>query len=177
MHAASRHWLPGATWIAWIAIANKCISTQLWFAYMSMHVQCNRCICNHPCTSFALMHTTKRQKLLDAMKIFASLSVQVGRSRTVWLNLPWTRNLKGGIGSFFHPCVNAMEQGPYWLWRMEVCYCTFGFSTIIQCNLCTLLLPQDNLYACMIFSPLRRFTLNETAWRAQLWKNPELHVQ
>ena len=35
-----------------------------------------------------------------------------------------------GIGSLFDPCVNAMGQRPYWLSRMEVSYCTFGFGAI-----------------------------------------------
>ena len=64
------------------------------------------------------------------------------------------RNFKGGIGSLFDPCVNAMGQWPYWPSRMEVSYCTFGFNSIIQGNLRTLSLPcdspRDNLHACII---------------------------
>ena len=33
------------------------------------------------------------------------------------------RNFKGGIGSLFDPCVNAMGRRPYWPSRMEVSYC------------------------------------------------------
>ena len=62
--------------------------------------------------------------------------------------------LKGGIGSLFEPCVNAMGSSHIGLSCMEVSYCTFGFGTIIRCDLRTLSLscdsPHDNLHACMI---------------------------
>ena len=65
------------------------------------------------------------------------------------------RNLKGGIGSLFDPCVNAMGRRPHCPSRMEVSYCTSGFGAIIQRDLRTLSLPCDlpcdNLYACMIW--------------------------
>ena len=61
------------------------------------------------------------------------------------LSILWLpKNLKGGIGSLFDPCVNTMGQRPYSSSRMEMSYCTFGFSAIIQCNLCTLSLPRDS---------------------------------
>ena len=65
-----------------------------------------------------------------------------------------TRNLKGGIGSLFDPCINAMGRWPYCPSRMEVSYCTFRFGTIIWRDMRTLSLPRDsrrdNLNACMI---------------------------
>ena len=65
------------------------------------------------------------------------------------------RNLKGGIGSLFDPCVNAMGRRPYCSSRMEVGYCTFGFGAIIRRDLRTLSLPhvspRDNQYACAIW--------------------------
>ena len=42
------------------------------------------------------------------------------------------RNLKGGIGSLFAPCVNAMGRRPYCSSRMVVSYCTFGFGAVIS---------------------------------------------
>ena len=42
------------------------------------------------------------------------------------------RNLKGGIGSLFDPCVNTMGWLPNWSSRMKVSYCTFGFGAIIR---------------------------------------------
>ena len=67
----------------------------------------------------------------------------------------YARNLKGGIGSLFDPCVNTTGQRPYCPSRMEVSYCTFGFGAIIQCDLRTLSLPCDSLrkyqYVCVIF--------------------------
>ena len=58
------------------------------------------------------------------------------------------------MGSFFDPCVNALGRRPYCPLHMEVSYCTFGFSTIIQRDLRTLSLPRDsprnNQYACVI---------------------------
>ena len=54
------------------------------------------------------------------------------------------RNLKGGIGSLFAPCVNAMGRRPYCSSRMVVSYCTFGFGAVIQRDLCTLSLPCDS---------------------------------
>ena len=59
------------------------------------------------------------------------------------------RNLKGGIGFLFDPCVNAM-----WQPRMKVSYCTFGFGTIIRRDPRTSLLRDslcDNQYACVIW--------------------------
>ena len=41
-----------------------------------------------------------------------------------------TRKLKGGIGSLFDTCVNAMGRRPYWPSRMEESYCTFGLGAI-----------------------------------------------
>ena len=65
------------------------------------------------------------------------------------------RNLKGGMGTLFDPHVNAMGRWPYWMSRMEVSYCTFGFGAIILHDLRTLLLPRDsphdNLYECVIY--------------------------
>ena len=64
------------------------------------------------------------------------------------------RNLKGGIGSLFDPCVNAMVRQPYCPSRMEVSYCTFEFVAIIRRDLYTLPLLRDslghNLFACVI---------------------------
>ena len=64
------------------------------------------------------------------------------------------RNLEGGIESLFYSCVIAMRRRPYWLSRMEVSYCTFGFGANIRCDLRTLSLPRDSLcnnpYACVI---------------------------
>ena len=64
------------------------------------------------------------------------------------------RNLKGGIGSLFYPCVSAMGQQPYCPSRTRVSYCTFRFGAIIWHDLRTLSLPRDspryNLYACVI---------------------------
>ena len=40
------------------------------------------------------------------------------------------RNSKGGIGSLFDPCVNAMRRRPYCPSGMEASYCTFGFGMI-----------------------------------------------
>ena len=66
-----------------------------------------------------------------------------------------TKEFKGGIGSPFDPCVNAMRQQPYWPSRMEVSYCSSGFGAIIQRNLHTTSLPCDspcdNLCACIIW--------------------------
>ena len=64
------------------------------------------------------------------------------------------RNLKGGIGSLFDPCVNTMGQRPYWLSRTEVSYCTSGFGGIIWSNLRTLSLPRDS--PCNNLSPCRK---------------------
>ena len=65
------------------------------------------------------------------------------------------RNLKGGIGSLFDPFVNAMGRRPYCSSRMEGSYCTFGFGTIIRCDLRTLSLlrdsPWDIQYVCAIW--------------------------
>ena len=65
------------------------------------------------------------------------------------------RNLKVGIGFLFYSCVNAMGWRSYYLSRMEVSYCTFGFGAIIRCDLPTLSLPRDsprdNQYACEIW--------------------------
>ena len=48
--------------------------------------------------------------------------------------LAHTRKFKGGIGSFFHSCVNAMEWLPYCRSCMEASYCTFGFGAIYAHN-------------------------------------------
>ena len=61
-----------------------------------------------------------------------------------------SRNLKGGIGSLFDPCVNAMKWRPYWPSHMEVSYCTFGFCANILRDLCTISLPRDSHHACVI---------------------------
>ena len=39
-----------------------------------------------------------------------------------------SRNFKGGIGSLFDSCVNAMGRRPYWPSREGESYCTFGFG-------------------------------------------------
>ena len=46
-----------------------------------------------------------------------------------------SRKLKGGIGSLFHACVNAMEQLPDCLSHIEMSYCTFRFGEIIRRDL------------------------------------------
>ena len=57
----------------------------------------------------------------------------------------------------FHPCVNAMEQRPYWRSCMDLGYCTFGFGAIIRRDLLAFLLlphnsPPDDRYTRMIYS-------------------------
>ena len=48
-------------------------------------------------------------------------------------------NLRGGgNGSLFHPCINTMEQRPYWWSSMKVKLLYFGFGAIIWRNLCAL---------------------------------------
>ena len=101
-------------------------------------------------------------------KSFLSYSICISRILGIE-HLP--RNLKGGIRSLFDPCVNATGHRPYCPSRMEVSYCTFGFSTIIWHNLRTLSLlrdpPRDNLYACVIWVHAgRQLTLNEIIWCA-----------
>ena len=61
-----------------------------------------------------------------------------------WIHVVSSRNLKGGIGSLFDPCVNAMRRQPCWPSRMEVSYCTFGFGANILRDLRTLSLPHDS---------------------------------
>ena len=79
----------------------------------------------------------------------------------------YSRNLKGGIGSLFDSCVNAMGWRPYCPSRMEVSYCTFGFGAIIRRDLCTLSLPRDspraitNMRAWFESTRERQLTLNE----------------
>ena len=78
-------------------------------------------------------HTGEQCKRLPVSNTNPALSI-------LWL----PKNFKGGIRSLFDPCVNTMGQRPYCSSRMEMSYCTFGFSVIIQCNLCTLSLPRDS---------------------------------
>ena len=61
------------------------------------------------------------------------------------LHVSVTRTLKGGIGSLFDPCVNALRQRPYYVSRMEVSYFTYVFGTIIRRDLRILLLLGDSL--------------------------------
>ena len=64
------------------------------------------------------------------------------------------RNLIGGMGSLFDPCVITIGRRPFWLSHVEVSYFTSGFGVIIWHDLQTLSLPRvllcDNLNACMI---------------------------
>ena len=75
------------------------------------------------------------------------------RAKMTLENMFIQRNLKGGIGSLFDPCVNAMGWGGHighHLWS----YCTFRFGAIIRRDLYTLSLPRDSpcdyLYACVL---------------------------
>ena len=64
------------------------------------------------------------------------------------------RNLKGGIGSLFDPCVNAFESGPFWWLCMEVNNYTFRFGAICAYyHSC-----MFNLNGCMILVHARKAT-------------------
>ena len=45
-----------------------------------------------------------------------------------------SKSLKGGIGSLFDPCVNAIGQRPHCSSLIEMSYCTFGFAHIVVLN-------------------------------------------
>ena len=70
-------------------------------------------------------------------------------------DVSWPRNLKGGIGSLFDPCVNAVGRRPYCPSRMEVSYCTIRFGAIIRRDLRTLSVLHDSpcniQHACVIW--------------------------
>ena len=73
-----------------------------------------------------------------------------------------SRNLKGGIGSLFDPCVNVVERRPYCPSHMEVSYWIFRFEAIIRLDLRTLssLCDSwcDNQFACMIWVHAKKAT-------------------
>ena len=79
------------------------------------------------------------------------------------------RNLKGGIGPLFDPCVNAMGRRPFWPSRMEVSYCTFGLKQLFGSVV-------HRATTCMhawfkLDTRDRQLMLNEIAWEGlKLWK-------
>ena len=74
------------------------------------------------------------------------------------------RNLKGGIGSLFDPCVNAMGRRPYWPSCMEVSYCTFGFGVICT-HYCYRVIHRAITIKCAWFKSTRERQLT-LAWQA-----------
>ena len=77
-----------------------------------------------------------------------------------------SRNLKGGIGSLFDPCVNAMWRRPYWPSRMELGYCTSGFGAICADHRYRVIHRAAYMRVLFKCTRERQLTLNEIAWQA-----------
>ena len=85
--------------------------------------------------------------------VFPNLSTaKIGRLGMIQ-HVSGPKNLKGGIGSLFDPCVNAKGWQPYWPSYMEVSYCTFGFAAVNWRDLRKVLLLRKT---CRDLSPCRK---------------------
>ena len=85
------------------------------------------------------------------------------------------RNLKGGIGSLFDPCVNAMGRRPYWPSRMEVSYFTLGFGVICAHDRYRVIHHVITFMREWFESSWEsQLTLKGVAWQAYLRKNAEV---